>query len=124
LKYSRRRERAIIQVGRTERRGEVVLFVRDNGVGFSMRYADKLFKPFSRLHPSEDFQGTGVGLATVERIIRKHGGDIWAEAEEGQGATFYFTLPEPQPESRGCKPAVPESTGQEPSSGAAEAAPA
>jgi light-regulated signal transduction histidine kinase (bacteriophytochrome) len=92
LKYSRTRSTTVIEIGRKPVDGEQVMFVRDNGVGFDMKYADKLFGVFQRLHRADEFEGTGVGLSTVERIIRKHGGRIWADAAPEKGATFFFTL--------------------------------
>jgi len=91
-KYSSKQESAVIEFGRLERDGKTAYFVRDNGAGFDMAYSKKLFKVFQRLHSPTEFEGTGIGLATVHRVIQRHGGTVWAEGEVGKGATFYFTL--------------------------------
>lgn len=92
-KFTAKQDIARIAFDAIEKDGEKVFFVRDNGAGFNMEYANNLFKPFTRLHSADEFDGTGIGLATVHRIITRHGGRIWAEAENGKGATFFFTLP-------------------------------
>ena len=94
-KFTRNQEQAVIEVGKDNG----TFFVRDNGAGFDMAYANKLFGAFQRLHPVAEFEGTGIGLALVKRIINRHGGNIWAEAKEGTGATFFFTLPEDEDET-------------------------
>ena len=97
-KFTARRERPQVEFGATTQRGITTYYIRDNGAGFDMAYANKLFAPFQRLHTAEEFPGTGIGLATVHRIVRKHGGRIWTESAPDQGATFYFTLAGGAPE--------------------------
>jgi len=92
-KYTSKTAAAFIEFGSQDQNGELVFFVRDNGIGFSMQYADSLFIPFGRLHSKEEFPGHGIGLATVKRVVEGHGGRLWGEGEVGKGATFYFTLP-------------------------------
>ena len=93
-KYSSKNENPVISIGLTETEHGMAVFVRDNGAGFNMKHCDKLFGVFQRLHLEKEFKGTGVGLATVKRIVQRHGGTIWAESEVNHGATFYFTIPE------------------------------
>jgi len=93
MKFTAHKEKAVIEIGGYDKDGERVYYVRDNGAGFDMKYEDKLFGVFQRLHGQDEFSGTGIGLAIVSNAVRRHGGKVWAEAEVGQGATFYFTLP-------------------------------
>ncbi len=101
IKYSSGNERIDIEVGSTQREDAYVYYVRDNGVGFDMKYADKLFGVFQRLHSSSEYEGTGVGLSIVKRVINHHGGEVWAESEPGEGAVFYFSLPKSDPKTNG-----------------------
>ena len=92
VKYSRNKEKPVVEIGTIEKEGQPVYYVKDNGAGFDMKDADRLFSVFQRLHKESDFEGTGVGLALVNSIIKKHGGKIWVDAKVDEGATFYFTL--------------------------------
>jgi light-regulated signal transduction histidine kinase (bacteriophytochrome) len=97
VKYSSHAEHPVVEIGSKETEKSVEYFIKDNGIGFNMAYYDKLFGVFQRLHDSSEFEGTGVGLAIVKRIVTKHGGKVWAESEPGKGATFYVSLKKNEP---------------------------
>jgi light-regulated signal transduction histidine kinase (bacteriophytochrome) len=93
IKYSRNKEKSVINIGSKIEHNKTIFHVQDNGAGFDMKYADKLFGVFQRLHKARDFEGIGIGLANVNRIIVRHGGECWAESEVDKGATFFFSIP-------------------------------
>ena len=93
LKYSRNKEKRDIEIGCSNANGTLTYYIKDNGIGFDMQYYEKLFGAFQRLHRANEFEGTGVGLTIVDRIVKKHNGKVWAKGEVDQGATFYFSLP-------------------------------
>jgi light-regulated signal transduction histidine kinase (bacteriophytochrome) len=101
VKYTRACDRAVIEVGSMYDERKIVYFLRDNGVGFDVLYSDKLFGVFQRLHGVEEFEGTGIGLASVRRIVNRHGGRVWADGRPGRGATCYFSLPRPTEKNNG-----------------------
>jgi len=100
IKFTRNNNPAIIEVGGEKEGKEIVYYVKDNGAGFDMKYINKLFGLFQRLHSPEEFEGTGVGLSIVQRVIRRHGGSVWGEGAVGEGATIYFTLPKDKPKNK------------------------
>jgi light-regulated signal transduction histidine kinase (bacteriophytochrome) len=93
LKYSKNVKKAVIDIGAKSEKDKTIFYIKDNGAGFNMKYADKLFGVFQRLHKTRDFEGIGIGLANVNRIVMRHGGKCWAEGEVGKGATFFFSVP-------------------------------
>ena len=93
IKYSRKQDKAVIDIGGKIEGDKIIFYIKDNGAGFDMKYAGKLFGVFQRLHKARDFEGIGIGLANVNRIITRHGGECWAESEVGKGATFFFSKP-------------------------------
>ena len=93
VKYTRDKENTIIKIGCDSKKNEEVIFIKDNGVGFNKKYINKLFYVFQRLHSEKQFEGTGIGLAIVKRIVNRHGGKVWANGKEDKGATFYFSIP-------------------------------